>query len=173
MQNPKIHSVDIARLKRLYNENNSVKEFLDYVASRKNNSRQTTVDRAVYKLNDGGTRLSRRDVINVMQELDKLGYGQFKTGRRGQPSRFEWGVNMISVGKASRGEEAVITPLSLDEIRATDESDDVPAGKIRHFYQLRSDTNIALELPADLTANEAGRLASFIKTLPFEETPSA
>jgi hypothetical protein len=40
---------------------------------------------------------------------------------------------------------------------------------ITHPYPLRSDLNVFLELPPDLTAEEAERLARHIRTLAFTE----
>lgn len=40
---------------------------------------------------------------------------------------------------------------------------------IHHRFQLRTDYIVKLKLPEDLTAREAKRLATFLKSLPFEE----
>ncbi len=49
----------------------------------------------------------------------------------------------------------------LDGIRQANGS------SIKHIFRLREDFSVKMRLPADLTANEAFRLADFIKTLPF------
>jgi hypothetical protein len=40
---------------------------------------------------------------------------------------------------------------------------------LSHTYNLRVDLPVTIDLPTDLTRNEAERLASFIRTLPIEE----
>ena len=74
------------------------------------------------------------------------------------------------MGKAAAGGSQ-----SVEEIQPVDDDGNVdeeiaetPEGSIEHRYQLRPDRQVLLVLPADLTAREAGRLAEFIKTLPFD-----
>ena len=57
-----------------------------------------------------------------------------------------------------------------DEARddsAGDEDRHPNGSSIKHIFRLREDYSVKMRLPADLTANEAFRLAEFIKTLPF------
>lgn len=49
---------------------------------------RTTVDDI---LADGDA--SRRQAIILLRDLEKLGYGAFKVGRKGHPSRFEWSID--------------------------------------------------------------------------------
>lgn len=162
-------TVDIKNLKRLYTNNYTSKALLDYVAGRKNNSFKTDVDRILSLLNQNqnGVTVSRRDAISVMKELQRFNCGKFVIGRRGQPSRFEWTVQMIAVGKAARGEDTSIAPLAQGEASDTQDHG-LPADTIRHTFQLRPDRSVSIELPSDLSSKESIRLAEFIKTLPFE-----
>lgn len=174
MQSLNDMKVDVVHLKDVYDKNPAVKALLDDAYDRKRNWGKTTVDGAVFKLkkrNGAGTPLSRQDFVEGMRWLEELGCGRFVIGRRGQASRFEWAVNMISVAKAARGEEVQITCLSSEEAEASDESDDSPAGMVRHSVQLRRDMSIVFDLPSDLTPTEASRLAHIIGALSFEEAP--
>ena len=38
----------------------------------------------------------------------------------------------------------------------------------KHTFRLRPDQSVTVELPADLTSQEAARMARFIETLPFQ-----
>jgi len=123
-------------------------------------------------LSENESLFGRRDIIAVLKQLQELGVGQFITGRRGQPSRFEWFVAMISVGKAAKGDEEIaIEPLDdiepLEEIELNDT--EPMEGSIRHRYKLRQDYEVIFDFPIDLSTKEAGRLADFIRTLPFDE----
>ena len=55
-------------------------------------------------------------------------------------------------------------------VQAVEDADqeDLQPSAIKHSYRLRPDFIVQIELPADLNAREAERLADFIKTLPFE-----
>lgn len=167
------NKVDIKALKRLYANSAVAKAAMDYFASRQYNSGSTKVDRLERTLAQAEYEFPRRDVIGFLRQLEGLGCGTFVIGRRGQPSRFEWGVQMISVAKASKGEEQAIKRLDPVEVPREEDEEDVPAGTLRHPYRLRPELTISLDLPSDLTMKEAARLAEFIKTLPFDSSHDA
>lgn len=167
---------DLKALRRIYQTNPLARRFFDQLASRKNNSRESTVDRLRQVLAQDGPEASRREVIALLQSLEPMGTGDFVVGRRGQPSRFCWAVGMVGLAKAARGDSDGLIE-SIDDVEVVGELDDerssgtpAPAGFIAHAYQLRPDTRLTLSLPSNLTPREAARLAEFIKTLPFSET---
>lgn len=169
------NSVNIKGLKKLYQSDECAKALLDQVSTRKRNHFKTTVNHLMWLMHRGGKEFSRREMIDVLKQLKEYGIGDFIIGRRGQPSRFEWAVEMIGVGKAARGENAEIEPLGDMATGEVDEEEDleVPDGAIRHTYNLRPDFGVSLNLPNDLSNKEAVRLADFIRTLPFESAESA
>lgn len=164
-------AVDINGLRRLYNKNSCARALLDYVATRKYNSMETTVNRLESVMARLGGDCSRRDIVSVLKELEELKCGEFIIGRRGQPSRFQWAVEMVSVGQAAKRERGEVEFLKEEEAKPeeSDESE-LPANAIRHTFNLRPDYSVVLELPADFSAREASRLAEFVKTLPFEDS---
>ena len=154
--------VNRTELVSFYNESVQAKAMLDHFASRERNRVTTTIDRLLSNLSEDGNGLSRGDVIKVLQRLEKLGCVQFVAGRKGHPSRFEWAVGLVDVGRAAAGEAVKIEPAPMN---GTDEpADDL----LEHHFRLRKELDVPLRLPADLTAAEAARLAAFIQTLPFE-----
>lgn len=168
-------SVNVERLKRLYTTNTCAKALLNHAAKRKNNANTTNVDRLLARIvNEENTVVSRQQLIEVLRELEKLGCGRFVTGRRGQPSRFEWAVQITSLGKAATGEAAVVAVAEASsETEDAEEVGHSENGMITHAYQLRPGIAVSLELPANLTTKEANRLAEFIKTLPFDDAVGA
>jgi hypothetical protein len=166
---------DLKALRRLYQTDAVAAAFFDHLASRRNSSRETTVDRLLQVLSQGGSEVSRRELIALLQSLEPVGAGDFVVGRRGQPSRFRWAVGMVGLAKAARGDaDAAIESIDITE-RASEPDDEqstvltLPADFIAHVYQLRPGTQVTLNLPANLTSREATRLAEFIRTLPFDE----
>jgi hypothetical protein len=153
-------------LRRLYNDTNVNKAVFDYFAARLNNSAETTVDRLHAVIRAQLPDVSRRDIIELFKVLQRRGCGEFVTGRKGYPSRFVWSVELIAVGKAAGGEPTEIEPLT-DADRRPGQTDENEATLIVHPYTLRPDLRIELALPRDLTAIEAGRIADFVRTLPF------
>jgi hypothetical protein len=155
-------TVNRKELQSLYNGDATAKALLDHLASREHNRSVTTVDRLLYKLVGDGNQMSRGDVVRVLQRLDEFGCGRFIPGRWGHPSRFEWGVGLVDVGRAAAGEAVRI------EAAPTNGADEPLDDLLEHHFRLRKDLDVPVRLPADLNSAEAARLAAFIQTLPFD-----
>ncbi|SRR5579885_476930 len=145
-------------LRAFYKTSTAAAKILDHFASRVRDRKVVEVDRLERLLPD----ITRADIIDVFKKLDELGFGRFVVGRRGASSRFKPKVSLPSLGKAAAGLGA-IAAVAEDSNDAEDE-----AITISHQYRLRPTFVARIDLPADLTEKEAERLASFIRTLPFE-----
>jgi hypothetical protein len=157
--------MDIAALKELYKTHEAVRLILDHAAKRQRNQGETKVERIQHVLRDHeGHDVSRGDIIDAFRKLDELGVGQFITGRRGWSSRFVWSAGMVSVGRAAAGEQSEVEQIP-EETGNGGENDNL----LSHTYNLRVDLPVTIDLPTDLTRDEAERLANFIRTLPIEE----
>lgn len=169
-------TVNTERLKRLYGVNPCAKALLNHAAKRKNNANITTVDRLLAIIvSEENTVVTRQQLIEVLREFEKLECGRFVTGRRGQPSRFVWAVQIASLGKAAIGEASVVTVAepAMEQVPEEPELSQIRNGLITHSYQLRPEVGVSLGLPANLTPKEANRLAEFIRTLPFDDVGGA
>ena len=153
--------VDVKKLRSLYKDSPAARSVLDHFASRERNWSSTTVDRIQANLDDAD--ISRADIIGVFKELEACGCGSFKSGRKGWLSRFEWDVQMVSVGQAAAGEAVQVEKVSEEEKAA----DEAATSTLKHVFRLRQDMPGSFDLPVNLTAAEANRLADFLKTLPF------
>lgn len=149
--------VDLEGLRRLYSEHATARGFLDCIANRPNNQSQTTVDRTLDVLAENEIPASRQQVIEIFRNLETLGCGVFKHGRRGHRSRLEWSVPCIGVAQAATGESHEVG-----------EYEDEPVELLTHSYFLRPDMPIEIDLPVDMTLEEAKRLAAFVETLAFD-----
>jgi hypothetical protein len=127
----------------------------------------------------------RRQAINLLRDLESLGYGAFKVGRKGHPSRFEWSIDPADlVAALEAGDEPdrddddpqqeSETPAAERDgpalerhnnptSRTTPDSND-----IAHQYVLRSNYRVSLNLPDNLTRREAEVLADWVRNLSFE-----
>ena len=156
-----VEEVNLVNLRALYGEHDSAKAVLDHFASRERNRKTTTIDRIYLNLS---THVSRGDIIWVFRELENCGCGKFVVGRRGQPSRFEWSVEMVGVGQAAAGEtDQFPGEVSLEDEREENGDNDF----FEHKFHLRRDLSVTIELPTDLTPQEAARMSRFIETLPL------
>ncbi len=155
----------LEKLKQLYSSDPVAQRFLDHAASRERNQSETNVDRALEILRNDGHDVTRQQIIAVFQSLEDCGCGQFVTGRRGWPSRFVWCTAMISVGRAVTGEQEEVEQLAEETTEAAGEHE-----WITHSFHVRPDVTLELGLPADLTGQEAARIAQFVQALPFGDS---
>lgn len=95
------------------------------------------------------------EVVRALKELQLRGFGRFVPGRYRRVSRFVWAT----------ADESSHPPTTAP-----------PTGRAReltHAYRLRPDLEITMTLPENLTRAEAGRLARFVETLPFDQAPAS
>ena len=151
-------NIDVKGLASLYQNNTAARAFFEYAACRQRNTRTTPIERIQKVL---GQEVSRSELIGLFKELGKMGCGHFVAGRKGHPTRFEWQVGLVSVGRAACGES--------EEIEETIDDDYETIDLLTHTFHLRPDVPVEFDLPRNLTENEASRLADYIRTLPFRE----
>ncbi len=98
---------------------------------------RTTVDDI---LADG--EVPRRQAIILLRELEELGYGAFKVGRKGHPSRFEWSIDPAELdavldgdgdGEPENDESDVEVEREQSELEATG-ADDEGSGRARVLF---------------------------------------
>jgi hypothetical protein len=189
-----VKEINIEGLKALYCSDTAAKPVLEYFTTCKPDENVVTVDDLqsffLKKRND----ITRQDVINLFKDLETLGVGDFKIGRRTQKTRFVSKISLVSVGQAvvdvNKTEEVNQANQELEKahrepeqdievVREPENSRDLGIKELSaanqeraekfltHSFPLRPNLVISLNLPLDLTDSEAERLSGFIKTLPF------
>jgi hypothetical protein len=146
-------------LQALYKTSAPAAKVLGNFATRKRDRKVIEVARLEEILPD----LSRGEIVDVFKKLAELGFGSFLVGRRGAASRFVWDVSLCSVGRAAMGQGTV------KAVSEEPDEEERPTLTIRHEFSLRPDFKAQIELPVNLTAREAARLADFLRTLPFAD----
>ena len=170
--------LQLDRLRQLYTRQRSARLLLNYAARQSNAPRdaQMTVDsiHGILKCEEKPS-VSRRELVQTLRAFAQAGCGRFVAGRHGQPSRFVWGHSLAWVGGAvlggtgnSDGAKGAASNMNnpVSEPKATD------ASMFSHPFRLRPALVISVQLPNNLTAYEADRLARFIQTLPFARAES-
>jgi hypothetical protein len=137
------------------------KKLLDWAAKQR-----FTKESTVAQIEDGA-KLSRAFVVLAMKDLDRLGFGKFVVGRRGNQSRMIWNVSLGDLGRCAQGQVVEFENPELSESNSGSPELAKP-GEFLHLYQLRPDLKISIRLPSDLTPGEAKRVADFILSLSFE-----
>jgi hypothetical protein len=166
--------LQIESLRRLYATNRCAKALLDYAASKSGaaGSAHLTVDSLQAILAAEQTSVGRRELTGTLRQFAGAGCGRFVAGRRGQPSRFVWAAPLSTLSasvlgaKPSAATAKTSPPAGLPVERT--EPNPGERGMFSHPFRLRPKLIVALNLPEDLTAQEADRLAQFITALPFK-----
>jgi hypothetical protein len=137
-----------------YESSQTARILLDGLAGRGRNVNVncTLVDDVVAE-----TRCPRHEAIALLQRFEACGCGRFVSGRRGQPSRFEWSYPAIEVAKEAVQETNLAnsrSPVNGDGVKFLD-----------HTIWCRPEVRLNLRLPADLTQAEAEKIAGVIRNL--------
>jgi len=157
--------VNVKALRALYTDNAAARRILDSVASRERNVWVSKVETVSSRLAAEGAPLSRGEIIEALKGFEEVGCGKFYNGRRGQPSRFVWGVGSHSVGLAAAGEKVTIDT----ETPKAEEREEEDETLLSLEFPLRRGLSIKLTLPSDLTPGEAARLSKFLESIPQPE----
>ncbi|HXJ56482.1 MAG TPA: hypothetical protein VNU68_07460 [Verrucomicrobiae bacterium] len=159
--------LQLERLRRLYGTQRAARTLLDYAARQTSTAigAKMTVDSLHGILNcEENAAVSRRALIGTLRAFAQAGCGRFFAGRHGQPSRFVWAVPLATVGAAVVGDTSV---SSSPKTTRTPAIRGGGPGLFSHPFRLRPDLIVSMNLPNDLTGQEADRLARFVQTLPF------
>ena len=166
-------------LHSLYQSRPDFIEFFQALRSRERNRSAITVENflkapEIDKSNYNGQTLARK-VREFFNELENVGLGELIIGRRRAKTRFVLKVPLGEINKVidmldkREMPEASRSPESHPR-RENELSTEHVSRMVIHKYILRHDCNITIDLPIDLTVNEAERLSGFIKTLPINST---
>jgi hypothetical protein len=146
----------------------------DHLARFVRNMGTTKVDQLTWRLSSEPDPPNRWQVLKFFRKLEELCCGRVIEGRWGKKTRFEWSANLVDVARAAQGQDVQIgsasNEIEVEEAAGEQHQEETKdENLVEHPYLLRKDLHVRLELPADLTAAEAARLARFIQTLPFEQ----
>lgn len=166
-------------LLRLYENNPEYRPALSLLASGQYGDEAISVDDLE---NDVNT--PRQAILDLLKKLDEFGLGRFIIGRRGYPSRFEWGQSIGAAEWEALNElkrRAEAPSCSGEEDASAYGAGNMPdvrqdasvltgqqSGLVPVPYPLRQNLTVTLNLPRDLTRAEAARLAGFVKRVYFD-----
>jgi len=106
----------IRAVRRLYKTDESAQRLFDLNALRQRDAGSTSLDVISRKLD-----VSRGDAVALARALEEAGCGEFKVGRRGSRSRFEWAYSCIGLGKVAAGESSQLEKAENPEEEEEDE----------------------------------------------------
>jgi hypothetical protein len=120
-------------------------------------------------------RYSYNDMVRSAKQLPPE-IGTFKAGRRGHPSRIDWAapVGSLCGHDFTEQESSALGGIDAEPQNEAESPVKTPhcvvsgaEAMIEHPFALRPGLRVTLSLPADLTQIEAERLATFLRSLPF------
>ncbi len=161
-----------ADLEKLYETSSEFSKVFDSLEGRRRTAELSveTLQKA-QDLQDLGTETSRRRVIvQFFRALSEIHAGEVILGRRGKRTRFRWanGVSVSEVVRAARGQRPPPSSTPSRELSGRDQ--EAPSVPLSHQFAIRPNFFVHLDLPADLSEDEAERLSTFIRALPFTRT---
>jgi hypothetical protein len=112
-----------------------------------------------------GRRFNANHLRGALRAGESAGHGSLIVGRRGYPTRFAWSKVPAAVVKTASAKPAAASKASAKAKAPPTASN---ADTVSHSLVLRPGVTTLIELPADLTAREAVRLAHWVQALPFE-----
>lgn len=159
--------MDTAALQEAYSNNPALAAVCDELASRQRKQQSTKLRRMLSLLDQTTDNPPKKyQLIAAFRVLEDVNAGQYVEGRHGHPSRFEWSVNTLEACRAAQGEQ--VQPAAIEpEVAAEDGEPEESI--LDHYFNLRADYQLELQLPIDLSKEEAERLATFVRSLPLED----
>lgn len=97
--------------------------------------------------------LSRRETIDFFRKLESFKHGRLIIGRRGGNTRF--------VFEHAADETGLGQTVQVQRLGGTPETPEL----IDYPFFIRPNLRVTFQLPSDLSAPEAERIAAFVKTL--------
>lgn len=152
-------------LKQHYTKTAAVRAICDHMADRAKNQNETALHRIMHYLEQEGEDHKRSDLIAAFRLLEEAECGRYVEGRHGWKSRFIWSVKSKLVSGVAQGTQTKAALVADDSPGDEDFAEEM----IEHTYMLRPDLSISIDLPVDLSRNEAERLAQFMGSLSFDE----
>lgn len=149
-----IPSKTVERLQELYEGGGAFAKVCEDLAGRDRAYREWPVKRMCQR-----TGLARSEVVRVFKQFEELELGRFVVGRGGNQSRFVSDVSMVNAARLAVGED-------VEEASEEFAEESEPEG-IEHTFWLGPDFPVGVTLAADLTKDEAERLANSVRALPF------
>lgn len=137
-------------------------KFRDYLTTRERFPRELTVEKAHKLL---GPDFTRSDTWTALQDLADLGTGTAILGRKGRQSRLVWTVHPLTLAQAISNKESRLEVTSKEVVI----EDPDEAEMVECKFNLRSDLEIELQIPKDMTIAERKRLSSWVMLLPICE----
>jgi hypothetical protein len=153
-----------ARLQERYRVSPVFKDVLRFFMANEEDGDLITLDRLELSVrSQTGRKYDRSELVKVFYYLRGECFGTFKVGRHGNPSRFISDMPLSEIGKMAAGvadsNDVEVEPGETSKLEST--------ATLQHSFILRTNLTIRIDLPHDLTAMEAGRLADFVRSLPF------
>jgi hypothetical protein len=162
-------------VRQLYRSRPAFRELFEWISGHEIDTSRMTVEEL---LADG--RLARRQTIGALRELEQHGCGQFKVGRKGHASRFEWSIDPQDLAARLLDGDARVEPVigealgervepsTIVEFARPRAEASTPDEMFKHVHRLRPELAIEVLLPKDLTRREAEVLGDWLRDLSFE-----
>ncbi len=170
--------VDLEKLKAISTENQSSKSVFKYLFERRRGRQDTNIKRVQRLLKESGEPVNSNEISDVFRKLQELGIGKIVFGRRGNPNRFMWTANLLSIKELLEGKSQQLykqnpTAKKLNQPKLTSSIEAPPVvaqepekkvvepKRLRQTFIVRKG-EIEIEVPAVITDEEAKSIVALL-----------
>ena len=120
---------------------------------------ETLLEDLAAKLTEGGRKVAHGKIVAALKALATSGAGRFIVGRKGKASRF-----LRAEGNGGRRAAAASGPARKTRAARKGRADAVP-GVLEQVFTLRPGCMVRVQIPDDLTLDEARRIGRVLEVL--------
>lgn len=170
-------NIDNAKLRSICKATHSAEVTITSLAMRERLRHTSDIVRLKTQLVRSGEKIVEEDYMRFWKELEAIGIGSIVYGRKGKADRWEWHYNLKSIAKAvidgstdavekiegkKRSKVASKMPVRNQQVKRESRIENhvkaiVKSEKII-FIPLRSDCDISINLPANITKEELAKI---------------
>lgn len=139
--------INTEQLVKIANKNKTAEALFTSWAVRERNREEIDVNRTKNVLLEEKFKIVPEELISALKDLERIGAGEFRLGRNGQPTRFRLNYSLKELGKAALGEKPVKQTAAVPA--------PTPVKKDLHLSIVLGDNRrVSINAPSDLSDKE-------------------
>lgn len=170
-------NIDNAKLRSICKATHSAEVTITSLAMRERLRHTSDIVRLKTQLVRSGEKIVEEDYMRFWKELEAIGIGSIVYGRKGKADRWEWHYNLKSIAKAvingssdavekidgKKRSKVVVSKMPVRkqvkrETRVESHVNTIVRSEKVIFIPLRSDCDISINLPANITKEELAKI---------------
>lgn len=130
--------MNIEQLSKIATKNKTAEAVFTSWAVRERNTDEIDVARTRNLLLNEGFKVVPEELISTLKEMEKQGFGEFRAGKNGRPTRFRFNYSIKEMGKAALG-EVVPKPIIKKPLTLVSQNEIYKTERAHHLTTMLSD----------------------------------